>query len=420
MKFIKKGVFILSTIFFVLFLLACGNFQTASGEVLATVNGTSITQTELDQTLESIAVNNYGMTTEEVEAMFSEDGYAAYKNNVLNSLIQKQLMVENAQKNGFSDEDLATLETATDSIVAQTKNSIYSQMAGDTGILSIAAQLEAEEYYQRYIQQNGNTREDIYNAQLELLVQEKFYASVMAEFVLSEEDIQTAYDEMLSVQQALDAASPDAAFSDFTTRASQTSQTEDVTVYIPQNAETQARYARHILLQIPAETQEEITHLQEDEAAEEDNGHDHEYSATELEAQALEDLHTEAERIYTQLQNGADFETLLEEYGTDTGMAYYPEGYLLYEGAPYVSEFLEAGLALSAAGDISQPVLSEYGYHIIQYTSQPQAGPIPLDEIYEEVESYAYSEYSYAFWQDALSALMENADITKVDFTTQS
>lgn len=68
----------------------------------------------------------------------------------------------------------------------------------------------------------------------------------------------------------------------------------------------------------------------------------------------VEDEET-ANELLTRLMEGEDFETLLNQYNTDPGMAdeANADGYLVGEGANYLEEFLEAALALENDGDIS-------------------------------------------------------------------
>ena len=74
------------------------------------------------------------------------------------------------------------------------------------------------------------------------------------------------------------------------------------------------------------------------------------------------------EDIIAQLEASDDvntlFDTLMNEYSEDTGLASYPDGYLATEKGQMVTEFEEASLALEP-GEFSGIVESTYGYHII-------------------------------------------------------
>lgn len=76
-----------------------------------------------------------------------------------------------------------------------------------------------------------------------------------------------------------------------------------------------------------------------------------------------------ADTIYAQVTSGADFDAAIREYNTDPGMEQNPDGYVFTKGE-MVAEFEEAAFAL-AVGEISAPVQTTYGYHIIKREALP-------------------------------------------------
>lgn len=82
------------------------------------------------------------------------------------------------------------------------------------------------------------------------------------------------------------------------------------------------------------------------------------------------DKKAKADEIYKELAAITDqselmkrFAELKEEYCEDTGKTTYPDGYTFTEGK-MVPEFENAVKALEAY-EVSEPVQSDYGYHII-------------------------------------------------------
>jgi len=86
--------------------------------------------------------------------------------------------------------------------------------------------------------------------------------------------------------------------------------------------------------------------------------------------------------IYKKLNNGADFDELMNEYSEDTGLATNPGGYYFTSGE-MVKEFEDAVKKLKV-GKVSKVVESDYGYHIIKRI------PLPAydETVYQTVATY--------------------------------
>lgn len=78
----------------------------------------------------------------------------------------------------------------------------------------------------------------------------------------------------------------------------------------------------------------------------------------------LAELEATAQEVYRRAAGGEDFDALIAEYGQDPGTSSSPDGYQFTDGE-MVTEFQEAVKALEMNG-ISEPVKSDYGWHIIQ------------------------------------------------------
>ena len=107
----------------------------------------------------------------------------------------------------------------------------------------------------------------------------------------------------------------------------------------------------------------------------------------EAQAAGMANAKAIADGIYTQLTaEGADFETLLAENNADTGEP--ANGYAICEGfTSFVESFTNGAMALANVGDVSEPVESTYGYHIIKYVSAVEEGPVALDTVKDTISS---------------------------------
>jgi len=85
------------------------------------------------------------------------------------------------------------------------------------------------------------------------------------------------------------------------------------------------------------------------------------------------DAETEAlaRSIYDQLQNGADFAELAQEYSEDPGSALNGGDLGWTAGDEFVPEFQQA-LAATPTGEISEPFKTQYGWHVLQVEDRRQ------------------------------------------------
>ena len=120
--------------------------------------------------------------------------------------------------------------------------------------------------------------------------------------------------------------------------------------------------------------------------------------------------------IKAKLEGGAAFEDLIAEYGEDPGMQdenYLKNGYSVHpDSIAFDANFTQAAAALEKVGDVSDPVVSQFGIHILYYLRDVPAGQLEMSEeeraqlqsdIESERVSLAFSEY-FDQW-------VENADI---------
>lgn len=91
-----------------------------------------------------------------------------------------------------------------------------------------------------------------------------------------------------------------------------------------------------------------------------------------------------AEKIAKRARSGEDFATLAAEYSDDPGsktrggdLGFFPRGRM-------VAAFEEAAFSLEP-GKISDPVKTDFGYHVIRVEERKAAGTTPLEEVRDEI-----------------------------------
>ena len=123
-------------------------------------------------------------------------------------------------------------------------------------------------------------------------------------------------------------------------------------------------------------------------------------------AEALELLRGTTDEIARRYRAGESFEALMKEFSTDQNhIDVQDSGYLLHPLSEYwATAFKNAACALANPGDISQPVVTDAGVHIILYVCDIPSGMHKLTQ--EESEVLAQSVL-YAAKVARLSKLIE-------------
>ena len=135
----------------------------------------------------------------------------------------------------------------------------------------------------------------------------------------------------------------------------------------------------HILLMADEELLTAVEEAEDDEAK------------TKAEQAILDSLQDKIDTIYTRIDAGESFEKLIAEFGEDPGMTNeenLAQGYavhadsIIYDAAFTAGSFSEK---MQKPGDVSDPIVSGFGVHILYYLRDVPAGVQPMSE--EERES---------------------------------
>ena len=115
----------------------------------------------------------------------------------------------------------------------------------------------------------------------------------------------------------------------------------------------------------------------------------------------LDSVQERVNEIRAKLADGATFEDLILEYGTDPGMqddATRASGYAVHaDSIMWEPNFQKAAMALTAPGEVSDPVISSYGVHIVHYLRDIPAGVVEFTdairaEIRDTLENNKYAD----------------------------
>jgi peptidyl-prolyl cis-trans isomerase C len=117
----------------------------------------------------------------------------------------------------------------------------------------------------------------------------------------------------------------------------------------------------------------------------------------------------EAKDVLTKLNNGEKFEDIAKQVSLDGSKDYGGDlGY--FSAEEMVPEFSKAAFALKN-GEISQPVKTDYGWHVIKLEDRKQGGAQPFDQVKAGIKAVLMRKKV----QDAVSELRKEAKIEIID-----
>jgi parvulin-like peptidyl-prolyl isomerase len=107
---------------------------------------------------------------------------------------------------------------------------------------------------------------------------------------------------------------------------------------------------------------------------------------------------------------GEDFTKLAKELSEEPGASESGGDLGFFPKDRMVPEFADAAFA-QKVGDISKPVKTQFGWHVIKVTDKKAAGTMPFDQVKEQVAAYLKSNNQREAVQAVLNKLKESAKI---------
>jgi hypothetical protein len=132
---------------------------------------------------------------------------------------------------------------------------------------------------------------------------------------------------------------------------------------------------------------------------------------------ATSELLHRGDKVYRVDASGVSFEELIGRYNTDPGMtgSALTEGYPVHKDSiTYMEEFTQGAFSdkMLAPGDISDPVVTEYGVHVLYYLRDIPEGVV---EMTEEISAEIALEIRTGLVQDAVTEAMKRYPIIYTD-----
>lgn len=126
------------------------------------------------------------------------------------------------------------------------------------------------------------------------------------------------------------------------------------------------------------------------------------------------------DEINQKLADSATFAELIPQYTTDPGMmdeASIAAGYEVHmDSTNWVIPFRDQAFTVSNIGDVTAPVVTDYGVHILQYVADVPAGPVELtDELRASFHEQLLASATSAAYNNAIAQWTSEATIVYSD-----
>ncbi|QBP91543.1 peptidylprolyl isomerase [Bacillus mycoides] len=123
-----------------------------------------------------------------------------------------------------------------------------------------------------------------------------------------------------------------------------------------------------------------------------------------------------AKEVKEKINNGEDFTALAKQYSEDTSSKEQGGEIAGFAPGQTVKEFEEAAYKLDA-GQVSEPIKTSYGYHIIKVTDKKELKPFDevKDTIRKDLEQQRLQDATGKWKQQVINDLLKEADIKVTD-----
>lgn len=360
----KKLIRLLAVALAVMMLAGC-SLVTVNEEkiVVATVGDETITKADFNEGFNAL-LSQYGYTQDSEEIA---DQLKTLKENYIAQMVEDKVLEKKIKELGLdqvTDEEKAAAEQEIQDWYDEQYAALVENFKTDDTVEDPEA--KAAETIENYLSQYGLTLDQMKENSVASISSDKLYDYVTKDVTVTEEEAKIEFANKVAAAKEKYDADLSAYVSDFENGAT--------IYYTPKGC----YYIKHILISLTDEQKQDIKNLRADD--------DETVAATadEKREEYLLTIREKAESVLKLVDEGGDFEALMEEYGEDPGMKNeaYKNGYLTYAGdTGFVTEFADACAALTEDGMTSGLVASDFGYHIIRRVSTVPSGEATFEDV---------------------------------------
>ncbi len=307
----------------------------------------------------------------------------SFREEIINYLQFEHIFLKVAEEKGvgvssLTESELSEIQTNADNAHENFRSKYYSVAVEELGedASEDAIKKRQEELLTADLSRAELTPEIFTTWERNNLIQNKLITRLTENIEITEEEIDKMFDEY--VQMAKDALASDP--------LSYESNATYTWIYVPEGT----RLADQILFLFDEETRQAISEAR-------NAGNDGE--ADRLREHAYEQqLKGRTQALLERIKNGEDFNALQAELNEDGA----DDPYAVIVGSKrYVSEFTEATFSIAEIGGVSEPAVSDYGVHVIQYAGDATVTNEDLTEIRQSMKEYLIAQEQTAIQQAA-------------------
>ena len=323
---------------------------------------------------------------------------------VVAQAVGQKLMVNEAREMGLdklTDADTAEIQAAAQEEFDNNLTFARAVVADDDmSEEEIAA--AAEDYLK---EESGITLSSLVEDHKRAWLEQKYRSAVLKDIAVTDEEIEALYNDLMEEQKADFVEVPDNFFYSHLYGS--------VVVYNPEGF----RAVRDILIPFDSMEDGDLAEDLMDEMASLDiNTQADEYNEAKEQLDALyaplEKIAAEAQQ---KLEEGASFADLMDEYGCSEELASEPlrsQGYYINSDSSLISEeYVQGSMMLENPGEVSVPLRSGQGLHLVQYLGEVTPGEVPLEDVKQAVSAEVLAEKEEEAYVAHMNELIDASDV---------
>ena len=319
-------------------------------------------------------------------------------NTVLENMVGDRIAYQKAVELGYTqltDADRARIAELAEAEYSETV-AFYMDLVWEEGMNEEETYSAAADYLEL---SEDYTLESVTAALEENYWYDKLYESIASKVRVGSDEITQTYNQLLAQQQA-DFDADHANFENALMNG-------DTIVYYPQGYRT----VKQIFFELDADAREQAAELyaQLEDASDE--------AAAEINAQLDElyaPLDAQAEAVLAKFEAGEDFDSLMSDYSADDELisGYFADTgyYVAADSTMWSRDFVDAAMALELPGDVSAPVRTRGGVHIIRFIANVDAGAVLLSEVSARMTADTQQAAELAAVQEQLDIWISEAE----------